>query len=83
VLPLQAKKKKKKKKKTHRFCRHNDIEVLRDLCFSQNQPLKSADGHWNIAIYNKNLQIYRFFVFFQLVLIFPVTQLDAGSEILT
>jgi hypothetical protein len=34
--PRQSKKKK-------RFSRHDDIKVLRDLRFSLNQPLKSAD----------------------------------------
>jgi hypothetical protein len=40
--PLSPKKAKLKK---HRFCRHDDINVLRDLPFSLNQYLKSADDY--------------------------------------
>jgi hypothetical protein len=34
----------KLKKKTD-LCRHNDIRILRDLAFSLDQPLKSADWY--------------------------------------
>jgi hypothetical protein len=55
-------------------------EVLRDLCLSLNELQKLADGQY-IGILEKltnNLQ-----VLFQLVLIFAVTKLDVGSDILT
>jgi hypothetical protein len=41
--PAAPTKVKFKKKKKHGFCRHNDIKVLRELPFSLNQQVKSAD----------------------------------------
>jgi hypothetical protein len=39
--------------KKKRFCGHNDMK--RDLSFSRNQPLKSADD-WQIRILKNRLQ---------------------------
>jgi hypothetical protein len=42
--PQQVKRKRKKKQDTHKFCRHDDIKLLRDLPFGRNQSLKSGDN---------------------------------------
>jgi hypothetical protein len=40
----------KRNLKKHRFCRQDDIKFLRDLLFSRNQPLKSADDYYIEAL---------------------------------
>jgi hypothetical protein len=43
----------KLKKKTE-FCRYYDIRILRDLPFSRNHPMKSADDYY-VGILKKEL----------------------------
>jgi hypothetical protein len=43
--------------KKHRFCRYHDINIVRDLPFTQNQPLKSADDKYIIILKNKLIKL--------------------------
>jgi hypothetical protein len=60
------------------------LTVLHDLHFSLNQPLKLV-GDWYIAVLKNVIKTYKYvdIVLFQLVLIFPVTELDVGLDSLT
>ena len=40
-------------KNKHEFCGHDDINRLRDLSFSQNQPLNSASDYYTGIFKNK------------------------------
>jgi len=58
-------------------------KVLRDFPFNLNESPKSADD-WYIGILKNTKKAYQyvdfFFIFFELVLICPVPQIDIGSR---
>jgi hypothetical protein len=43
--------------KEHKFCRYYDIRILRDLPFSRNQTLKSADDYYVRILKNKLIRL--------------------------
>jgi hypothetical protein len=49
----------KRNVKKQRFCRHDDMKVLRNLPFSRNQPLKSADDYY-IGILKNIIKTYEY-----------------------
>jgi hypothetical protein len=53
----------KAKSEKHGFCRHDLIKGLRDLRFSLNQLLKSADD-WCIGLLKNINKTYKQFLFF-------------------
>jgi hypothetical protein len=61
----------KAKLKNHWFCKHDDIKVLRDLRFSLNQPLKSANDQY-IGILKNRVKRWEYFSFcFSVTFNFP------------
>lgn len=49
----------------NRFCRHDDIKLLRDLPFSQNQPLKSSDDYYIRILENKIKKLWMSYIKFK------------------